>query len=168
MSSQLNTQEWEKELEGYEDDQLTQLICFSFSLDFDRQSQFCHEDHASAIQYRNDVDAYLQEELQHKAVLGPFTSHPISNAHFSPFMTREKAMSKNRCVIIDLSWPEDNSVHAGVDKDVYLGTDSMLTFPTVDHITDEIKAIGKGAHLYKIDVSPAFRHVKLVTINSLV
>ena len=41
------------------------------------------------------------------------------------------------------------------------GTDFNLTFPTVDNITDMLKCLGKGAHLYKIDVSRAFRHIKM-------
>ena len=42
-----------------------------------------------------------------------------------------------------------------------LGTDFALTFPSVDHITAELKHLGTAAHLFKIDVNRAFRHVKL-------
>ena len=40
-------------------------------------------------------------------------------------------------------------------------TDFVLNLPTVDHITSELKTIGRGAHLFKVDVSHAFHHVKL-------
>ena len=76
-------------------------------------------------------------------------------------MTRHKPNSDNRRVIIDLSWPLENSVNDGIDKNSYLGADFSLTFPSVDHITDEVRRIGKGAHLYKIDISRAFCHVKI-------
>ena len=76
-------------------------------------------------------------------------------------MTRDKPGSENRRVIIDLSWPSENSVNAGIHKDSYLGTDFSLTFPTVDHITDALKNIGRGALLFKIDINRAFRHVKI-------
>ena len=36
-----------------------------------------------------------------------------------------------------------------------------MNFPTVDHITSQLKRLGRGAHLYKIDVSRAFRHIKV-------
>ena len=39
--------------------------------------------------------------------------------------------------------------------------DFALTFPTVDHITDQLNKLGPGSHLYKVDVSRAFRHIKL-------
>ena len=76
-------------------------------------------------------------------------------------MTRDKPGSKHRRVIIDLSWPLGSSVNAGIDKASYMGTDFVLVLPTVDNITDQLKALGRGSHLYKIDISRAFRHIKV-------
>ena len=76
-------------------------------------------------------------------------------------MTRNKPNSDRRRVIIDLSWPLGASVNAGIDKDTYLGSPFALTFPTVDVITGELKCLGRGALLYKIDVSRAFHHVRI-------
>ena len=76
-------------------------------------------------------------------------------------MTRNKPNSDRRRVIIDLSWPHGASVNSGIDKDTYLDSAFTLTFPTVDHITSELKRLGRGALLYKIDVSRAFRHVRI-------
>ena len=50
-------------------------------------------------------------------------------------MTKEKPNATNRHIIIDLSWPKDSSVNAGVDKNSYIGIEFALTFPTVDDIT---------------------------------
>ena len=44
---------------------------------------------------------------------------------------------------------------------MYLGTPFLLTLPTIDDITSKIIKLGKGSLLYKIDVSRAFRHVKM-------
>ena len=104
---------------------------------------------------------YLQEEQDFGAILGPFKKPPLKNLHISPFMTREKADSNHRRVIIDLSFPPDHSINAGVTPDVYLGTPFLLTLPTIDDITRKIIKLGKGSLLYKIDVSRAFRHVKM-------
>ena len=52
-------------------------------------------------------------------------------------------------------------MNVGIHKDSYLNTDFCLTFPTVDTITDALKELGKGAHLYKTDISRAFCHVKV-------
>ena len=76
-------------------------------------------------------------------------------------MAKNKPNSDRRRVIIDLSWPLGASVNAGIDKDTYLGSSFALTFPTVDVITEELKRLGRGALLYKIDVSRAFCHVRI-------
>ena len=62
-------------------------------------------------------------------------------------MTRHKPDSNRHRVIIDLSWPVGESVNAGIDKDMYLGCQFDLRFPSVDDITDELKTLGKGALL---------------------
>ena len=76
-------------------------------------------------------------------------------------MTRPKANSDTRRVIIDLSWPKGYSVNDGVDKSAYMGTDFHLIFPTIDDLTAELTKLGRGAHLYKIDVSRAFCHLPM-------
>ena len=86
---------------------------------------------------------------------------PIENMHISPMMTREKPNALHRRVIIDLSFPQGKSVNAGIPKDQYLGTPFIFKLPTVDAITDQIKVLGRGCKLYKVDISRAFRHVKL-------
>ena len=163
VPSQLNIAAWKKMLQGYWDTQLIYLLEFGFPLDFNRNYHLSSDstNHKSAVEFPNHVDAYLQEELKFGAILGPYRQHPIDDAHFSPFMTREKSGSDKRRVIIDLSWPKGASVNDGIHKDSYLATDFCLTFPTVDHITQEVKKLGRGCHIYKVDVSRAFRHVKL-------
>ena len=37
----------------------------------------------------------------------------------------------------------------------------MLTLPTIDTITNKLAKLGKGTLIYKIDISRAFRHVKM-------
>ena len=76
-------------------------------------------------------------------------------------MTRNKLNSDRRRVIIDLSWPLGASVNSGIDKDTYLGSPFALAFPTVDIIIGQLKRLGRGTLLYKIDVSRAFRHVRI-------
>ena len=93
--------------------------------------------------------------------MGPYDVNPIANSHISPFMTREKPNAPNRRVRIDLSWPKNASVNAGVDKNCYLGSEFLLTFPAIDDIIRELVQIGSGCHIYKIDVSRAFRHLKI-------
>ena len=77
VDSQLKPDAWDKYLVGYWDKQLPLLICFGFEfpLDFNREAQLVShsENHSSPKAYTNDIDAYLQEEIAHKAILGPYT-----------------------------------------------------------------------------------------------
>ena len=152
-----------KKLQGYWDTQLIDLLRFGFPLDFNRLSplQWEGQNHKSAIDYPDDIEIYLAEERSFNAIVGPFKNHPCPNGHISPFMSREKPQSNNRRVMIDLSWPLGQSVNSGINKTSYLGTDFTLVLPTVDHITDRLKLLGRGAHIYKLDISQAFRHIKV-------
>ena len=163
VQSQLNIDSWGKHLKNYWDKQLIFLIKYGFPLDFDPSIALDHKNknHKSAIDYPQDIQAYLNEEMKFQAILGPFKDSPIHNLHVSPLMTRDKPGSQNRRVIVDLSFPQDHSVNAGVDGNAYLKSEFLLTLPPIDHITDRIIKLGKGSQIFKIDISRAFRHVKL-------
>ena len=51
----------------------------------------------------------------------------------------EKCNSTTRRVIIDFSWPKFHSVNTAIDKNSNLGTDFVLTTPTIGHTTNELK-----------------------------
>ena len=93
-------------------------------------------------------------------MLGPFVQKPIP-LHISPLMTREKPDSEVRHAIVDLSWPKNLSVNAGVMKDKYLGSSFVLNYPSVDDIVKKIVELGPGSLLYKVDISQAFRQLKV-------
>ena len=152
VQSQLNGDQWEKMLHSYWDRQLLEFLKFGFPLGFNRNCPLKHDNdnHKSAIDYPRDVINYLEEEKIFKAIIGPFDKHPIPGAHFSPFMTRHKPNSENRRVIL-----------GGIEKDGYMGSDFKLTFPSIDDLTQELTKIGKGAHIFKVDVSQPFRHLKV-------
>ena len=76
-------------------------------------------------------------------------------------MTKEKPGAPHRRVIIDLSFPQGEAVNSNISKESYLGTDFILTLPSIDTITNKVRKFGKGSLLYKIDISRAFRHVKI-------
>ena len=163
VDSQLNLEAWKAELHDYWDSQLIDLLYFGFPLDFNRNSplRWEGENHKSALNFPRDIEVYLNEELHHKAIVGPFEGHPCTGGHISQFLTRENLNSENRRVIVDLSWPIGESVNRGIDKHSYLGTDFTLSLPTIDHITDQVKAIGRGCQLYKVDISRTFHHIKV-------
>ena len=110
-------------MKGYWDQQLPDLISYGFPLDFDKNSslQSVTENHKSALQFPSEIQKYIDEELQHGAILGPFSQYPFAT-HVSPLMTRSKQNSNKRRTIMDLSWPLNHSVNHGVKKNIYLNT----------------------------------------------
>ena len=139
--SQLNLDVWNYYLKHYWDKQLCFLIWYRFNLDHKQNSLLQHDfqNHSTANNYEEDVRAYLKDEIQFGAILGPFNNKPQDNMHFSPFLTREKTGAPHRRVIVDLSYPEGCSVNAGVDSEKYLDTPFLLTLPTLDNITLKVK-----------------------------
>ena len=163
IPSQLNADIWEENFKNYWDKQLLQLICYGFPLSFDNKVQLKAStvNHSSAKDFPEDINIYLQEEKSFDAILGPFENAPILDLHVSPFLTHEKPGATSRRVIVDLSYPHGASVNAGVDPDMYLGSEFLLTLPSIDYITNKVLQLGKGSLIYKIDISRAFRHIKI-------
>ena len=62
-------------------------------------------------------------------------------------MTRPKPGAPHRRVIIDLSFPHGQAVNSNISKTQYLGTDFVLTLPSIDIITIKFKNLAK-VHYY--------------------
>ena len=60
---------------------------------------------------------------------------------------------------MDLSWPTMTSVNSGINKDLYLGEDVNLKYPTVDSLVDILLAKGHLAELFKVDLKRAYRQI---------
>ena len=162
VATQLNPEKWYFHLRDYWDRQLPDLIKYGFPLDFDRSKplQPTYDNHASAIQYIDCVEQYINEELQYGAIYGPFKDLPFP-VHVSPLMTRPKQNSDKRRTIMDLSWPKGASVNNAIHKFRYLNTYFSLSYPSIDNIVDKVKALGPGSLLFKVDISRAFRHLRI-------
>ena len=119
----MKVDQWRYYLRGYFDQQLPDLIKFGFPLVFDRTNVLRQtlDNHTLANEYPDQVDKYIQEEISHNVMLGPFGIPPF-NLHISSFLTRENVGSNTRRTIIDLSWPKGVSVNDGVSSSVYLDT----------------------------------------------
>ena len=116
---------------------------FGLRLDLNRsfELQSTEENHASGRDHVYDIQCYIQKELNQGAMLGPFDQKPIP-LHISPFMTMEKLDCEVRCTIVDLSWPENILVNAGVQKNTNLGLNFILNYPSVDDIIKKITELG--------------------------
>ena len=142
------------------------LLHYGFPLDFDRTCPLAStsDNHTSALTDIDHVRRYMEEELQHEAIIGPFDTIPC-DLHVSPLMTRAKQDSDKKRTIMDLSWPQNLSVNAGVKKNVYLDTIYDLHYPSIANITDSLVKLGPAAQLYKVDISRAFRHLRVDPVD---
>ena len=162
VESKLNVDRWRSHLANYWDQQLLDLLKYGFPIDFDRNCPLASTfvNHTSALQNDTHVSSYLQEELQHGAIIGPFMEPPFP-IHISPLMTRDKQDSIQKRTIMDLSWPKGLSINNGVDKNTYLSTQYLLNYTSIDNITASLCKLGPAAQLFKIDISRAFRQIKI-------
>ena len=117
------------------------------------------KNHSSATQYPEAIDAYIEKELQEKALLGPFSHTPHGSYHCSLLLTRPKGEGKRR-VIVDLSYGQHEAVNGVPDRDSYEGIPFTLQLPTLDHLLSQIVTM-KNPYLIKADIAHAFRNVPI-------
>ena len=162
VGTRLKVQNWRHYLSDYFDQQLPDLIEFGFPLDFDRKQVLgiTEDNHPSAKQFPQDIEAYISEELSYGAMMGPFHEPPFP-LHISPFLTRDKPGSGTRRTIMDLSWPKNGSVNDGVASSEYLGTEFQLHYPSIDDFVKRVVQLGPACKIFKIDISRAFRHLRI-------
>ena len=143
LPSKINFDLFDELAKDYWDYQLPAFLRFGFPLDFphdqEHNLQSTENNHASAVNFPDHVETYINTELAHKAIFGPYIDPPYgSQTHVSPFMSREKSDSNNRRIIIDLSWPDQASINYFTKANVYLNTVYKLQYPTVDDITEKL------------------------------
>ena len=162
VGTRLKVQNWRHYLAEYFDQQLPDLIEFGFPLDFDRKQVLgiTDDNHPSAKQFPEDIEAYISEELSYGAMMGPFNEPPFP-LHISPFLTRDKPGSGTRRTIMDLSWPKKGSVNDGVASNKYLGTEFHLHYPSIDDFVKRVVQLGPACKIFKVDISRAFRHLRI-------
>ena len=122
--------------------------------------------HASAENYPEDINTYIQKELSRGAVCGAFDEIPFlftSRIGVSPLSTRPKKDSVEHRIIMDLSWPPGRSVNNGIAKDQFMGFHAKLSFPTIDAIVRRVVELGdqEPVYLFKVDLSAYFRQLPL-------
>ena len=166
LPSNINFKLLEELCKDYWDYQLPLFLKYGFPLDFpvNQETKLISSEvnHSSAVKFPTHVQHYLDTEKQHKAIYGPFKDPPYGDkTQVSPFMTRDKTDSENRRVIIDLSWPQGASINHFTVPNLYLNGVYKLQYPTIDNITDILQEFGTKARLYKIDLSRAFRQLRI-------
>ena len=160
VPTELNIANWRAICGNYKDQLLLDYLEFGFPLCVNRDElQFSTqvENHPSAVNFPSDVDTYFQKELSHKAIVGAFHHFPFP-VHFSPLLSRPKPDDTRR-VIVNLSYPYGAS-HCISDA-TYDNVSFQLKYPAVQDIVEEIQALNSDVLLSKIDISRAFRNLRI-------
>ena len=74
-------------------------------------------------------------------------------------MTREKKELGNYRVVLDLSFPGEDSVNGHINKHLLEGAPYKLHLPTPLDLANIITKKGTGALLFKLDLAPAYRQL---------
>ena len=118
--------------------------------------------------YPPEIRKYLTKEIECKAVLGPFQKNPFNSpCFFSPLNTRDKRGLMEKRIILDLSFPEGNSVNDGLDKTKYLGDDIVLNFPTVDKLAEIMVKKGIRCLMFKKDLKRYYRQIFVDPVDAV-
>ena len=95
-------------------------------------------------------------------MLGPFTTQPFStDLILSPLQVVRKTPGDKPRLVVDLSFPLENSVNDGISKHHYLDTPITLTYPSVNSLANIIRRKGKGCLMFKTDLSKSFKHIPI-------
>ena len=161
LPSPLNIHQWRYYLSDYKDNIVCDFMEFGWPIGYMSPAlpQSILQNHASSLAYPAHVDHFIDTELKHGALIGPFpqTHPPFTHVATSPLMSRPKKNSEHRRIIMDFSFPIGHAVNSGIPKDTYLGLPYKLHYPTIDDYVRLILNHGPGCFLYKVDLARAFR-----------
>ena len=152
----LNIEQWSSLTNGHDDPLLVKHLTYGFPLGFATrvQPQSDQLNHPLAQRAPQAISDYLNQEITHKAIAGPFDMPPFTPwFHISPMMVRDKKDSQQKRVIVDLSWPLGWSVNANNPTDTYEGAPASMTLPTPVDLAQAILQAPPTAHLFCLDLS---------------
>ena len=111
-----------------------------------------HKNLGCALEHTEVVDDYLQTELAHHRIAGPFRREGLHSIQINRFGVIPKGHQPIKWrLIVDLSFPKGQSVNNGVPKSL-----CSLSYITIDDAIDGICKFGPGMLLAKLDIKNAF------------
>lgn len=169
VPSDLVHDEFERRLADYHDKELCLFLKFGWPLGYHSRviPTSVQSNHPSATAHMDHVERFIQKELQHKAVVGPFPQLPFHPwVRISPLMTREKRDSDERRIILDLSFPPQQSVNDGINIQSHFGKNITYTLPCIADLISRLKDQGEGALIWKADLTRAYRQMRADPIDT--
>ena len=163
LSHGLNIDKWSEYVDIYNDHSLPMMLNYSFPSG--HQGAIVPavglDNHASAKRNPKQVANFIDKEKTLGAMAGPFEDTPFSPWFRSnPLLTRPKRDSKELRVVLDLSFPFGAGINTGIAKNELDGLAFKLKLPTPLDLANLIVEMGRGCHLFKIDMSRAYRQLR--------
>lgn len=169
LKSDLIIPAWESYLTNYHDKLLCQFLNYGWPVGYnsDTPPRSVDENHQSARKNLSHVKKFVNTELAHNALVGPFKSQPFTPwCRVSPLMTRDKKDSHEKRIIVDLSFPANASVNAAIDPTNHLGKNVTYTLPTIADLVAQLQRYGNGAYFWKADLSRAYRQLRVDPLDT--
>ena len=157
----LNIKQWRYHLTGYEHAELVQLLEFGFPLGLHSSPSLesTTRNHGSSYSWYGHVDKFICKEVNKGGMTGPFKQAPWWDTIISPLMTAHKKPCSRRTVF-DATFGE-LSLNNATPGDVYLDQPCHYAFPKVEDYREMILQEGKGAYLWKRDLSRFYLQLPL-------
>ena len=122
LQSRLHIDFWRCNLEHYKDKIIVGFMEFGWPINYSKTSLplSCIKNHPTADAYPQAIEEYITTEIEHGALAGPLREEDLSFATgliLSPLHTvQKKGGSDARRVVLDLSFPPNNSINDGIPK----------------------------------------------------
>lgn len=145
------------------DEWLLQMLRYGFPLQYTGKAPRANsvKNHSSATAYPEQVRKFISKELAEGALAGPFSSHPFpSSCYVNPLMSRPKAGSDDRRIIVDLAYPEGEGVNAHVRKNCVFGTLYQHELPTTENAIHMARTYDLNVLVAVIDIERAYRNYR--------
>ena len=89
-------------------------------------------------------------------VAGPLSNPPLDNLIISPLGLVPKSTPGEFRLIIDLSYPPNRSINAGIPSEV-----CSVQYTSFDAATRMVRDLGQGPAMIKVDIKSAFRLIPI-------
>ena len=99
------------------------------------------------------VNEYLDKEIKHGRVSGPFNPEDYPSVQVSWLSQKNHQPGKCR-LIVDLSHPADSSANDGIEPEL-----CSLKYMTVDKAVEMVVSEGEGSLLAKFDIKSAYNNL---------
>ena len=162
--TKLNIPKWKELLASYPKKDLVEKLEFGFPIGTTDGPDLepAMKNHSSSYMYFSWLDKFCVKEVQKCGLTGPFGNNPFPVYHISPMMTSHKKPDKRRCVF-DATF--GMSLNKSTPKEYYLQEKTEYDFPSLDDFQQMIIKVGRGARMWKRDLSRYFLQIPICPLD---